>query len=136
MMRALAIVLLCSALAGAATVMPSARFTSVDIVVDSDRPLAAWQVELVAKDGDARIVGVEGGEAPFDVPAHYDPAALAGGRIILAAFDLRGALPGGRHRLATVHLREDGPTHYTVRLAAAADSAGDRVAATVTTEPR
>ena len=50
------------------------------------RPLAAYQVELVAAEGDAEIVGVEGGHsAGFDQPPYYDPEALAGGRIVLGA---------------------------------------------------
>lgn len=102
------------------------RFRPVHVYVDSDgAPLAAYQIEIVA-DGDAKIVGVEGGEhGAFALPPHYDPAALAGGRIILAAFDTGSDLPTGRTRVATLHLREAGPVepsyHATLQIAGGQD---------------
>src|SRR5262249_39121012 len=82
------------------------RFRPVHVYVDpAGAPLAAYQLEIVV-DGNAMIVGVEGGEHPaFARPPHYDPAALAGGRIILAAFDTGTELPTQRTRVATVHMR-------------------------------
>jgi len=112
-----------------ATPAPAVRFATVEITLAADHPIAAWQVELVVTAGDARIVGVEGGEAPFAEPPRYDPAALAGGRIILAAFDTHAALPAGRHRVAIVHVRAAGPAAYSVRVAAAADPDGTRITA-------
>jgi hypothetical protein len=88
-------------------------------------PIAAWQVELVVRSGEATIVGVEGGTAEgFREPPYYDPKALAGGRIVLAAFDTRASLPPGRHRVATLHLREAG-SRATYELALLAASAPD-----------
>lgn len=109
------------------------RFRPLDVeLAVEDAPLGAYQVELVVTDGDARIVGVEGGEPPgFEEPPYYDPAALAGGRIVLAAFSTEQALPAGAtHRVATVHLRETGPAAtYELRLIVAADAAGAPAAA-------
>ena len=62
------------------------RFVAYDVVVDASRPLAAWQVELTAT-GDAKIVGVAGGDAGvWANPPYHDAAALQGGKIVLGAF--------------------------------------------------
>jgi hypothetical protein len=111
-------------------------FRPVDVYVDAgERPLAAYQVEVVARG--ATVAGVEGGDAgAFAEPPHYDPAALQGGRIILAAFNTGTDLPRGRTRVATLHMRESGPAEYQIRLMAAASAAGQRVEATASVEPR
>ncbi len=100
------------------------RFRTVGIALEvGAQPVAAYQVELEVLTGDARIVGVEGGSAEgFTDPPYYDPAALAGGRIVVAALSARTALSAGRHQVATVHLRERGrqPT-YRLRLITAGD---------------
>ena len=115
----------------------SPRFQAVDIYLDSETPIAAYQLEVRVVTGDATIVGVEGGTAPLDTPPYYDPAALAAGRIILAAFDTTATLPPGHHRIATVHFREQGsPVTYHAELTTAGDSDGRRCAATVSTEAR
>jgi hypothetical protein len=90
-------------------------------------------VELIVRAGDATIVGVEGGTTDGSrEPPFYDPRALAGGRIVLAAFHTRVALTRGRHRVATVHLREAGPAPaYELRLAAAGAPDGSPAAAGV-----
>ncbi len=106
---------------------PAARFVPVDVMVDTGgRALAAFQIELRVVRGQAEIVGIEGGAHPaFREPAFYDPAALAGARIILAAFSTAPELPTGGGRLATVHLREPaGPAAYHVEVIAAVDRDG------------
>lgn len=103
------------------------RFEAVDVFVDSGgTPLAAWQVELVDTSGRARVVGVEGGEHPaFREAPYYDPAALQHGRIVLAAFHVGADLPGGRTRVARVHLLvKGGEPRLEVRPMAAATSGG------------
>jgi hypothetical protein len=114
------------------------RFRPVDVYVDSGTAsLAAYQVEIVA-DGDALIVGVEGGDPPaFAPPPHYDPAALASGRIILAAFDTGADLPKGRTRVAIVHMRESGERlpHYRATLQIAGGPDGRPIDATVELVP-
>jgi hypothetical protein len=143
--RRLATVLLSTALwflpAPVAAAEPDAepiRFRPVHVYVDpAGTPLAAYQVEIVA-DGDAIIVGVEGGEHPaFFAPPYYDPAALAGGRIIIAAFDTGSDLPAQRTRVATLHLREVGPVEPTYRatLEIAGDSDGRVIDAAVDLVP-
>lgn len=122
---AIGIWILSAAVAAAAE--PAARFTTVDVIVDAGADsLAAYQIEVVAE-GDALILSVEGGDPPaFDAPPTYDPAALRGGRIIIAALSTDANLPSGRHRVATLHLRESGTVSYRARLMAAARADGSR----------
>ena len=112
------------------TAPTKARFRAVAIeLVVGDEGLAAYQVELVVRSGDALIVGVEGGTAAgFTSPPYYDPAALRAGRIVLAAFNTKVSLKKGRHRVAVVHLRETGPSPaYALEVVAAAAAGGERV---------
>lgn len=96
------------------------RFVTVEIYAQIDAPIAAWQVEL---DCDAKIVGVEGASEP----PYYDPAALQGGRIILAQFTTEPSPPAGRVLVARVHLMETGRTEYRATLMAAAAPGGERI---------
>jgi hypothetical protein len=124
-------------LAGSVAGSHAQRYQPVDVYIDSgDAPLAAYQVE-VNVDGDAMIVGVEGGDtAAFAAPPHYDPRALAGGRIIIADLDVGTDLPRGRTHVATLHMRETGaPPTYRVTLQAAAAADGTPIPATVVLEP-
>ena len=110
------------------------RFEAVDVYVDAgDQPLAAYQFELqAAPPGAAVVVGVEGGEhAAFADPPYYDPAALKGGRIIIAAFDTGRDLPTGRTRVARLHMQVSGPEEadYTIQLQVAGSPDGERIEA-------
>jgi len=106
----------------------TARFSTVDVYLDSaDAGLAAYQIEIVASPLSVQLVGVEGGDsAAFAAPPYYDPAALAGHRIILAAFSTADELPRGVNRVARLHIREsDGQAaSFAVRVEAAADRDG------------
>jgi hypothetical protein len=53
-------------------------FTFVDVFIDPQgKPLAAYQFELRTTAGEAKLVGIEGGEhAAFAHPPYYDPKAL------------------------------------------------------------
>ena len=98
------------------------RFVVVEVYAETGAvPLAAWQVEIVSN---AKIVGVEG----VQEPPYYDPAALQGGRIILAQFTTEPAPPAGRVLVARVHMMESGKTDYAARLMAAASPGGERIA--------
>jgi hypothetical protein len=100
------------------------QFVAVDIYANSDgKGLAAWQIELDCDPSKAKIVGVEGGEKP----PYYDPAALQGGRIILASFSTEANPPSGRVLVARVHLQETGNTDYAVKVMAAAAPGGERI---------
>jgi hypothetical protein len=108
------------------------RFAPVDVYIDVDESVAAYQLELLVKGGDAQIVGVEGGDpSGFEGAPHYDPAALSQDRIVLGAFSTKHVLNRGRQRVATVHMREAGadPAEYELRLVVAADAEGAEVAA-------
>ena len=116
-----------------------ARFQPVDIVVDvGEKTLGAYQIEIVVKSGDASIVGVEGGApAAFKSAPYYDPKALAGGRIVIAAYSADDALPSGRIHVATLHLRVVGAAPvYEARVTAAADGAGQPLTIAVEVQPR
>lgn len=107
------------------------RFAPVEITLEVDEPIAAYQVELVVTRGAATVVGVEGGPGGgFETP-YYDPAALRGGRIVIGAFSTRHVLTRGRHKVAAVHMREAGPepAEYELRLVAAASASGERTTA-------
>jgi len=113
---------------GAQQAAPASEFFAVDVYLDTGgESLAAWQVELVDRAGVARVVGVEGGEAPaFAEPAYYDPRALQHGRIVLAAFQTQGELPAGRVRVARVHFQVEGalPPALAIVPLASADAEG------------
>lgn len=108
------------------------RFETVRVYVDSgEETLAAYEFELRGVGGRARVVGLENGEHPaFDAP-HYDPNALRGGRIIVAALNVGGELPHGRIRVATVHFEVHGDVAYEGELIAAVTESGERIRARV-----
>lgn len=120
----------------------AARFESVDVFIDpAGKPLAAYQIELKAANGDVKAVGIEGGEsAAFSQAPYYDPAALHDTqlreRIVLAAFNTGKTLPGARTRVARVHVRIVGAApEYTVKLMAAGTDDGSRIEAKVEAVP-
>lgn len=115
---------------------PASRFTAVDLVIDPHgRPLAAWQVEFAAEVGTVSLVGVEAGEHPAYAkrPPYYDPAALAGNRVIVGDFSLDPDPPKSKTRVARLMLEVRGSAkpQYVARLMTAADAEGKRIAAGV-----
>jgi hypothetical protein len=121
------LIVLCLLSSSAAPARQSApRFVALDVYADTGgRPLAAWQIELSCDPSQAKIVGVEGAG---EKPPYYDPAALMGGRIILADFSTEPSLPSGRVLVARVHFQETGSPTYTPTLMAAAAPGGERFA--------
>ena len=117
-------------------------FTTVDLFVVSDTPVAAWQVELTERRGTMQIVGIESGDdASFRDPPFYDRVALerdATDRIVLASFSLSDAeqLPRGRVRIARVHVRTSGAAEpdYEARLVAAGTADGRPIDAQLSLE--
>ena len=111
------------------------RFAAYDVFVDADaKTLAAYQIEVVCNASKNKIAGVEGGEPPqFSGAPYYDPAALQGGRIILAAFTTEDSPPTGRVRVARIHMQEaaDSKGEYTAKLMTAAAAGGKRIDAKV-----
>ena len=113
---------------------PAMRFTYVDVFIDAgEQPLAAYQFELSASQGEIKIVGVEGGEHPaFAEPPYYDPKALQNDRIIIATFNTGTDLPTGNTRVTRVHLAIIGnqKPDYVVELSVAATTDGNTIPAT------
>jgi hypothetical protein len=139
--------LLLAALLGTLLAQPAAtketiRFRAVDIFIDSkDTPLAAYQLEFLVKTGDAKVVGVEGGEHPaFEDAPFFDPKAIQHERVIIAAFTTVAAdkLPEGKTRVATIHLQITGERNpdYAVKLETAATLEGRKIVAEIKYEER
>jgi hypothetical protein len=118
------------------------HFKTIDIFVDSkEKPLAAYQLEFKSQTGNAKIVGVEGGEhEAFKEAPYYDPKAMQQERVIIAAFstNTEGQLPKGKTRVATIHVQVTGDKDpdYAVELETAADSQGKKISAETSFEQR
>ena len=116
---------------------PSAsRFTAVDVMIDpKGQPLAAWQLEFAAETGDISLVGVEAGEHPAYAkrPPYYDPAALAGKRIIVGDYSLDPDLPKTKTRVVRLMLevKGDAKPQYVTKIMAAANADGKSIAVDV-----
>jgi hypothetical protein len=112
----------------------------VDVYLDAKgTPLAAYQLEFTVTNVVAKIVGIEGGDHPaFHAPPFYDPKAMQHERVILAAFSTEAAekLPSGKTRVATIHLQifGDAEPEFELKVQAAADPAGKRIAVTANRE--
>ena len=126
----------------AAAADANAEFRTVDVFIDSKgAPLGAYQLEWRVAAGQAKIVGIEGGEHPaFKEPPFYDPKAMQHERAILAGFKVAESakLPKGRMRIATIHLQvADGkPCKYSIQRAAGVDHDGERISIEASTEER
>jgi len=132
--------LLCLAAADPAAPSGPSRFAAVDVFIDpKGQPLAAYQLEFAAETGRISLVGVEAGESgPYAKrPPYYDPAALAGHRIILGDYTLDPAAPNTRTRVARLmlELRGDAPPQYVTPLMTAADPNGHLIAAEISVIP-
>ncbi len=111
-------------------------FLPVRIWIDPHgKPLACYQVEIVATAGDVKLVGVEGGDSDaFNKAPYYDPRALLqGNRIILGAYSLADNLPAQRTRVATLMVRVAGTVEpqFSATLSAAATNDATRIPADV-----
>jgi len=128
------LVTLCGQLFAQSTATNTVQFRAVDIFVDSkDIPLAAYQLQFAVTNGNAKIVGIEGGEHPaFAAAPFYDPKAIQHERVILAAFSTQTAdkLPRGKTRVATIHLQVSGigALKFETKQEAAASSEGSNIA--------
>jgi hypothetical protein len=102
----------------------SPRFEAVNILIDPHgKPLAAYQFELTAEQGDVTLVGIQGGDHPaFSQAPYYDPHALLANRIIIAALNTGADLPTKKTRVATLMVRVAGALEpkYNARLQVAA----------------
>ena len=119
-----------------------AEFRAVDIFIDSKgQPLAAYQLDWKIASGQAKIVGIEGGDhAAFKEPPFYDPRAMQKDRAILASFKVAESekLPKGRLRVATIHLQVPNgkPCKYSIQRAAAVDNNGERISIEASSQER
>lgn len=96
---------------------PSVRFQAMDLIIDSgDHPLACYQLQFKAVQGNVKIVGIENGESVFaDQPPYYDPKAIVNDHVKIAAFSLKAnnQLPRGKTRVARLHLMITGSIEPT-----------------------
>lgn len=115
------------------------RFRAYDVVVDSgEAALGAYQVDISAAAGDVKIVGIEGGEpAAFASPPYYDPKAMQGDRVVIAAFSTRKDLPKGEVRVARIHVQIAGEAKvdFASTLVAAASADGTKIEAKLSVIP-
>ncbi|MEK6703116.1 MAG: hypothetical protein AABZ53_12695 [Planctomycetota bacterium] len=116
------------------------RFEAVDVFVDSGAvPMAAYEIEFKAnvkgQDAGAVLVGVEGGDhKAFTRAPYYDPAALKGNRIIVAALSVEGELPSGVTRVARLHVQIPARStpDYACSMLVAGDTDAKEIPATAT----
>jgi hypothetical protein len=125
-----------------AAVETAGRFRTVDLFIDSkETPLGAYQLSLVGRSGEVRIVGIEGGEHPaFRKPPFYDLKAIQHERVIIAAFSTASPedLPRGKTRVAVIHVQTlgDKAPDLAIELQVAADPTGKRIFPAATFEMR
>ena len=108
------------------------RIEPIDVFIDpKGQPLAAWQFEFTAEVGQISLVGVEASDHPAYAvrPPYYDPAALAGKRIILANYSLDANPPKTKLRVARLMLEiwSDARPQYVTKLIAAANADGKTI---------
>ena len=110
-----------------------ASFRVINIFLDpKGKSLAAYQLQWKIATQNARIVGIEGGDHPaFRNPPHYDPRAIQGERVIVAAFNpgAEKSLPKGRIRIGSIHI-EAAPAaicRFEIENLEAADAQGGRI---------
>ena len=117
------------------TVAADTHFETLDVYVDPEgRALAAYQLEVVDVSGNARVVGIEGGEHPaFEKPPYYDPEAIEREAVVLAAFHVGDDVPSHETRVATIHYAVATGTEpeFEVHLQVAASPSGHEVPALV-----
>jgi hypothetical protein len=115
----------------------TSRFEAVGVYIDPHgKPLAAYQCELIAEQGDVTLVGIQGGDHPaFSQPPYYDPHALLSHRIILAALSTAANLPAAKTRVATLMVRVSGTLEpkYVARCQVAASADAKPMDAEITT---
>ena len=114
------------------TAKTGVRFKTANLVINTNnKPLAAYQVELLYDTERVTIVGLEGGAIDgFDEPPFYDRIGLEGGRIILAAFILDDSkAPQGKICVSRIHLRvaDAQPIVLSARVITAAKPGGDLI---------
>jgi hypothetical protein len=119
------------------TSKPAVRFSTVDVLIDPHGlDLAAYQLEFLADPNRVTLVGIEGGQHPaFKAPPYYDPKALAGNRVILAALNAGTDLPKSNTRVARLHLQISGDAkpNLSAKLLVAASSNEKVIQAEVST---
>lgn len=133
------LLVLCGAASAADDVAdPSRVFSILRLEIDpAGTGLSGWQLRADFGESDARIVGIEGGDSPaFAAPPYYDPRALNGGKIVLAALARGQELPTGRTTVAVLHVEHDPgglpPLEVSELIAVGAD--GDEIEAAVIQE--
>ncbi len=130
------IVLLC---VGTTSANAATRFVALDIIMEADQPIAAWQFELREGSSLMTVVGIENGDsAAFGAAPYYDRDAVSTGRadrIVVADFSLSDddQLPSGRFRVVTVHVMLAGESpDFELKLITATTRDGKPIDASIT----
>ncbi|MEM7165784.1 MAG: hypothetical protein AAF581_09985 [Planctomycetota bacterium] len=109
-------------------------FRTLEFFVDLgsvEAELAAYQFEFVESAQSAVVVGIEAGR-DFPETPYYDPKALRGSRVIVAAYTLAAESTRGKCHVATLHLMEtSADPKYQVDLIVAANAEGTPTTATI-----
>jgi len=113
------------------------RFLALDVYIDTPEPLAAWQFELSAENAQMTVVGVENGDSnAFRDAPYYDREAVEAGRadrVVVADYSTSDSLPGGRIRVATIHVMLDGgEPEFNLKLITATTREGQHLDASIT----
>ncbi len=141
-MSRLSVFILLLTAAWAVPSMADEQFVSIDVFIDSEQALAAWQFEFTAGATLMQVVGVENGQSgAFSTAPYYDREATNLGRvdrIVVADYSLAdgAVLPSGRIRVTTLHLMlsADAVADFQSRLIVAAGYDGNEIEADISIE--
>ncbi len=120
-----------------ASQLESPRFVAIDVYLESPHSVAAWQFEVSARNGEMKLVGIEGGSSEhFRGAPFYDREILRGSqtdKILVADYSLadEALLPIGRFRIATLHLMLLGEADLDAALMVTTTSEGESISASL-----
>ena len=120
-----------------ASQLETPRFVPIEVYLDSPLPVAAWQFEVSARNGEMKLVGIEGGSSEhFRGAPFYDREILRGSqtdKILVADYSLadEALLPIGRFRIATLHLMLHGEADLDAALMVTTTREGEPINASL-----
>lgn len=110
-------------------ILSGGEFVQFDLMLDSPTSMPlSWLVEVELP---GRLVGIEGGDAPFVEPATYDPDALSSGWVRLANVATDVPVGNGPIRIATLMVQRGDPDAPRVLGHVGVGAAGESLALAV-----